>query len=120
MFAKTQGRTLLKGSLSSKGHRTWSWEGKNANDIKTKPEKCLLYYADEYTAEVRMRSENEKERKKAKKSCEKVLTFRGKFDKIHKLTRAGHRSAALNLENDTDKKKRKIETVIPNELILAG
>ena len=65
-------------------------------------------------------SENEKDRKKVEKSEKKVLTFFLKFDKIHKLTRAGHRREALNLENDTDKKKRKIMTVIPNELSLAG
>ncbi len=40
---------------------------------------------------MKVRSENEKLCKKVKKIEKKVLTFSWKFDKIHKLTRAGHR-----------------------------
>ena len=45
------------------------------------------------------------------------MTSMRNFDKIYKLTRE---SSALNLENDTEQKERKQETVIPNELNLAG
>ena len=65
-------------------------------------------------------SENEKVRQKGEKSCEKALTKVWEGDNLYKLTRAGDRRAALNLENDTEQEKRKQETVIPNELNLAG
>ena len=71
-----------------------------------------------FSLEVSVR-ETPKVMKKGEKSLKKVLTFRMKFDKIHKLTRAGHRREALNLENDTDRITQ-IMTVIPNELSFAG
>jgi hypothetical protein len=46
----------------------------------------------------------EKDSKKFEKSSKRVLTKVAMFDKIYKLTRAGHRRAALNLENDTEQK----------------
>ena len=40
---------------------------------------------------------------------------------MNKLIRTAHaKETALNLENDTEQKERKQETVIPNELSLAG
>ena len=49
------------------------------------------------------RSQMQKEVKKLKKSCEKVLTFRRNDDNINKLAReAQAKRRALNLENDTE------------------
>ena len=48
-------------------------------------------YADERSAKGTDCSEFEKLCKKVEKIEKKVLTFFMKFDKIHKLTRAGHR-----------------------------
>ena len=48
-------------------------------------------YADEWRVREIDCSENEKLCKKVEKIEKKVLTFFMKFDKIHKLTRAGHR-----------------------------
>ena len=50
-------------------------------------------YRNDEEANWILRSEIEKDRKKAEKSSKKVLTIRGKNDKIHKLTRAGHRKS---------------------------
>ena len=57
----------------------------------------------------------QKEVKKLKKSCEKVLTFRRNDDNINKLAReAQAKRRALNLENDTEKKEaQSTKTVIP-------
>ena len=65
--------------------------------------------------------ETPKEMKKGEKSCKKVLTFFWESDRIYKSHGARHSpGSALNLENDTEQEKRKQETVIPNELNLAG
>ena len=50
-----------------------------------------VLYADEWRVKGSDRSEFEKLCKKVEKIEKKVLTFFMKFDKIHKLTRAGHR-----------------------------
>ena len=48
-------------------------------------------------------SKNEKVMKKVQKNSKKVLTFLAYGDKINKLAHGALLSAALNLENDTDK-----------------
>ena len=49
----------------------------------------------------------QKESKKLEKIEKKLLTFLWEDDKIHKLTCAGHRRLALNLENDTEQETQK-------------
>ena len=57
--------------------------------------------------------------KKVKKVIKKVLTFLWESDRIYK-SHGAPAQAALNLENDTDRNNANKETVIPNELSLAG